>query len=79
MDILPLLIGITLFLGLIGLLGFLWGMRHGMFDDPEGTRYRILLDDQEEDEYQEMLANEKTKVLKRKNDKAQKNSSREIL
>lgn len=50
-----------------------------MFDDPEGTRYRILLDDQEEDEYQEMLANEKTKVLKRKNDKAQKNSSREIL
>jgi|TARA_B110000881_G_C18487329_1_gene469853 cbb3-type cytochrome oxidase maturation protein len=79
MDILPLLIGISLFLGLIGLLGFLWGMRHGMFDDPEGTRYRILLDDQEEDEYQEMLANEKTKVLKRKNDKAQKNSSREIL
>lgn len=79
MDILPLLIGISLFLGLIGLLGFLWGMRHGMFDDPEGTRYRILLDDQEEDEYQEMLANEETKVLKRKNDKAEKNSSREIL
>ena len=79
MDILPLLIGISLFLGLIGLLGFLWGMRHGMFDDPEGTRYRILLDDQEEDEYQEMLANEETKVLKLKNDKAQKNSSREIL
>ena len=76
MDILPLLIGISLFLGLIGLLGFLWGMRHGMFDDPEGTRYRILLDDQEEDEYQEMLANEETKVLKRKNDKAEKNSSR---
>jgi cbb3-type cytochrome oxidase maturation protein len=79
MDILPLLIGITLFLGLIGLLGFLWGMRHGMFDDPEGTRYLILLDDQEEDEYQEMLANEETKVLKLKNDKAEKNSSREIL
>jgi cbb3-type cytochrome oxidase maturation protein len=79
MDILPLLIGISLFLGLIGLLGFLWGMRHGMFDDPEGTRYRILLDDQEEDEYQEMLANEETKVLKLKNDKAEKNSSREIL
>ena len=79
MDILPLLIGISLFLGLIGLLGFLWGMRHGMFDDPEGTRYRILLDDQEEDEYQEMLANEETKVLTLKNDKAEKNSSREIL
>ena len=79
MDILPLLIGITLFLGLIGLLGFLWGMRHGMFDDPEGTRYRILLDDKEGDEYQEMLANEETKVLKLKNDKAEKNSSREIL
>jgi len=46
MDILPLLIGISLSLGLIGLLGFLWGMKHGMFDDPEGTRYRILLDDQ---------------------------------
>lgn len=60
MDILPLLIGISLSLGLIGLLGFLWGMKHGMFDDPEGTRYRILLDDQEEDEYQQMLANEET-------------------
>jgi cbb3-type cytochrome oxidase maturation protein len=60
MDILPLLIGISLTLGLIGLLGFLWGMKHGMFDDPEGTRYRILLDDQEEDEYQQMLANEET-------------------
>ncbi|MDB3917056.1 cbb3-type cytochrome oxidase assembly protein CcoS [bacterium] len=77
MDILPLLIGISLSLGLIGLLGFLWGMKHGMFDDPEGTRYRILLDDQEEDEYQEMLANEETKTLNLKTSLAQKNSSGE--
>ena len=77
MDILPLLIGISLSLGLIGVLGFLWGMKHGMFDDPEGTRYRILLDDQEEDEYQEMLANEETKTLNLKTSLAQKNSSGE--
>ena len=77
MDILPLLIGISLSLGLIGLLGFLWGMKHGMFDDPEGTRYRILLDDQEEDEHQEMLANEETKTLNLKTSLAQKNSSGE--
>ena len=78
MDILPLLIGISLFLGLIGLLGFLWGMRHGMFDDPEGTRYRILLDDQEEDEYQEMLANEEAKTINHDNGSDQLNPSREI-
>ncbi|MBC8259495.1 MAG: cbb3-type cytochrome oxidase assembly protein CcoS [SAR324 cluster bacterium] len=63
MDILPLLIGISLFLGLIGLLGFLWGVRHGMFDDPEGTRYRILLDDQEEENYQEMLEDRESKSI----------------
>ncbi|MBT3213400.1 MAG: cbb3-type cytochrome oxidase assembly protein CcoS [Deltaproteobacteria bacterium] len=78
MDILPLLIGISLSLGLIGLLGFLWGMKHGMFDDPEGTRYRILLDDQEEDEYQEMLANEEAKALNHENGSAQQKPSKEI-
>ncbi|MDP6210854.1 MAG: cbb3-type cytochrome oxidase assembly protein CcoS [SAR324 cluster bacterium] len=79
MDILPLLIGISLSLGLIGLLGFLWGMQHGMFDDPEGTRYRILLDDQEEDEYQKMLVNEEAKTENHKNGLAQKNTSGEKL
>ena len=64
-------------MGLIGLLGFLWGMRPGLFDDPEGTRYRILLDDQEEDEYQEMLANEKIITLNTKNCLAQNNPSGE--
>ena len=46
-----------------------------MFDDPEGTRYSILLDDQEEDEYQEMLANEKIITLNTKNCLAQNNPS----
>lgn len=39
------LIPIALLLGLIGLLGFLWAMRNGQFDDMDGAASRILFDD----------------------------------
>ncbi|MEE2878460.1 MAG: cbb3-type cytochrome oxidase assembly protein CcoS [Pseudomonadota bacterium] len=39
------LIPIELFLGLTGLLAFLWAVKAGQFDDPEGARQRILIDD----------------------------------
>jgi cbb3-type cytochrome oxidase maturation protein len=39
------LIPIALFLGLTGLLAFLWAVKAGQFDDPEGARQRILIDD----------------------------------
>lgn len=39
------LIPIALFLGGLGLAAFLWALRTGQFDDPEGAAARILLDD----------------------------------
>lgn len=42
------LIPIALFLGLVGLLGFLWALRSGQFDDLDGAAQRILFDDEEE-------------------------------
>ncbi len=55
MDVLPLMLGVSLLLGSVGLAAFLWGWKNGLFDDPERVRYKILLDDEEEDRYQAML------------------------
>jgi cbb3-type cytochrome oxidase maturation protein len=45
MEILVLLIPVSLGLGLIGLLAFLWTLRSGQYDDPEGDSQRILRPD----------------------------------
>lgn len=39
------LIPVALFLGLLGLAAFLWSLRSGQYDDLEGAAARILLDD----------------------------------
>ncbi|MCJ8323778.1 MAG: cbb3-type cytochrome oxidase assembly protein CcoS [Rhizobiales bacterium] len=36
------LIPVALFLGAIGLVGFLWTLRNGQYDDIEGASMRIL-------------------------------------
>lgn len=46
MDILVYLIPISLTLGLIGLIGFLWALRSGQFEDMDGAASRILFDDE---------------------------------
>ena len=46
------LIPIALFLGLVGLLGFLWALRSGQFEDLDGAAQRILFDDEEDKERQ---------------------------
>jgi len=48
MDSLLILIPAALTLGLLGLAAFLWALRHGQFDDPEGSAGRILFDDDDE-------------------------------
>ncbi|MGE4217932.1 MAG: cbb3-type cytochrome oxidase assembly protein CcoS [Alphaproteobacteria bacterium] len=48
MTILAYLIPAALFLGLLGLAGFLWAMRSGQFDDLDGAAQRILFDDEED-------------------------------
>ena len=48
MNILLYLIPIALSLGLVGLIGFLWAMKHNQFDDLDGAPHRILRDDNED-------------------------------
>lgn len=41
------LIPVALFLGGAALLGFLWALRSGQYDDLDGAAVRILIDDDE--------------------------------
>jgi cbb3-type cytochrome oxidase maturation protein len=45
MSILVYLIPIALFLGGISLLGFLWALSSGQYEDLDGAAERVLLDD----------------------------------
>jgi cbb3-type cytochrome oxidase maturation protein len=45
MNVLTYLIPISLILGAIGLLGFLYTLRTRQYDDPEGDSRRILSDE----------------------------------
>lgn len=45
MGVLGILIPVSLFLGLLGLVGFLWTLRKGQYDDPDGDSQRFLSDD----------------------------------
>ncbi len=46
MTILLFLMPAALFLGLLGLAGFLWALRTGQFEDLDGAAQRILLDEE---------------------------------
>jgi len=45
-NVLLLLIPAALVLGGLGLAGFIWALKSGQFDDPDGAAARILLDDE---------------------------------
>lgn len=45
MESLIYLIPAALFLGGLGLVGFLWALKSGQYDDMEGNASRILFDD----------------------------------
>jgi cbb3-type cytochrome oxidase maturation protein len=45
MDSLLLLVPAALVLGLLALAAFLWALRNGQFEDPDGSAGRILFDD----------------------------------
>jgi cbb3-type cytochrome oxidase maturation protein len=42
------LILLSLALGLAAWLGFVWSVKSGQYDDPEGPKYRMLDDEEEE-------------------------------
>lgn len=46
MTVLVYLMPAALFLGLLGLAGFLWALRTGQFDDLDGAAHRILIDEE---------------------------------
>lgn len=45
MNVLVVLIPVSLILGGIGLVGFIWSVRNDQYDDEQGNAARILLDD----------------------------------
>ena len=45
MNMLPIMLVVSLGLGLMGLLAFLWGLKNHQFDDPEKMRHQPLMDD----------------------------------
>ncbi len=47
MNIILYLIPIALTVGALGLVGFLWSLRSGQFDDLDGAPHRMLRDDDE--------------------------------
>jgi len=44
-NVLIYLVPLALLLGLTGLIGFLWTLKSGQYDDLEGAAFRILPDD----------------------------------
>ncbi len=45
MEVLVILIPVSLFLGLLGLLAFVWTLRTRQYEDPDGDSQRILTDE----------------------------------
>ncbi len=45
MTVLLFLVPLALALGFVGLLGFLWSLNSGQYDDLEGAAQRVLSDD----------------------------------
>ncbi len=48
MEVLIYLIPIALFLGVLGLVAFLWSLKNKQFEDLEGAANRILFDDEKD-------------------------------
>lgn len=48
MDVLTFMIPMALLMGGAWLVSFLWALKSGQFDDPEGSANRILEDDRNE-------------------------------
>lgn len=50
MSILTYIIPIALTLGIAGLIGFLWSLKTGQYDDIEGAANRILFDEDDRED-----------------------------
>ncbi|MGR3513435.1 MAG: cbb3-type cytochrome oxidase assembly protein CcoS [Paracoccaceae bacterium] len=50
MNVLAFLIPVSLILGALGLLAFIWAIRSGQYGDPDGDAARILMEDTRPDD-----------------------------
>ena len=50
MTVLLFLVPLALALGFVGLMGFLWSLKSGQYDDLDGAARRVLSDDDIEEE-----------------------------
>ena len=50
MSVLVYLMPAALFLGLLGLAGFLWALKSGQFEDLDGAAHRILIEEEPPDD-----------------------------
>ena len=50
MTVLLFLVPLALVLGFVGLMGFLWSLKSGQYDDLDGAAQRVLSDDDIEEE-----------------------------
>lgn len=50
MEVMVFLVPLALLLGLTGLMGFLWSLKSGQYDDLEGAGWRAIADDEPEAE-----------------------------
>ncbi len=50
MTVLGILISVSIGLGLIGLVAFLWTLKHNQYDDLEGDQARVLFNEKDEPE-----------------------------
>ena len=48
MSIMVVLIPAALFLAVLGLAAFFWSLRSGQYDDLEGAKHRILIEDEDD-------------------------------
>lgn len=46
MEVLVILVPLALGLGLAGLLGFLWSLKSGQYEDLDGAAWRAIADDE---------------------------------
>lgn len=50
MNVLAFLIPVSLILGALGLVAFVWTLRNDQYDDPDGDAARILMDERPPDD-----------------------------
>ncbi len=71
-NIVILMLGVSTFLGAIGLIALLWGVRTGQFDDQSKFIDAARYDNEEELRDAVMMEEKKKKALKKKREKSYK-------